>query len=698
MQSKLSSRSTWRVAGLLAATMAIVLSATAASGADTFQKPTKEELEMKSLPGFPGAAAVVLFREEITKDDLHEVLHYERIKILTEEGKNYANVSIGFVRTSDIGADYSGDQKTIEDVIGRTIHADGTIIPFTGKPYLKTESKGQTKDIGFAIQEKVFTLPDVEVGSIIEYRYATRFADNIVEEPQWIIQGDLYVRQAHYMWAPTTHELYDPEANSPVNSITWFPILPAGAKIETHEVPVTGISGGPSRTYDLTVKDIPPSVHEEFQPPTASYSYRVLFNFTAYRSTAEYWQAKGKAWSKRVDQFADPHKQELNEAVQTATAGANSQEDKLKKIYALVMSLENTKFTRAHESAEDRAEGRKVSTAVDVLALKRGSSTQLTELFIAMARAAGMKAYAMYVPDRSKDLFTPQWLSFSQFDDVIAVVNVGGKEQFFDPGARYCPYEHLAWQHTFVRGLRQTDSGTDFGVTPGDLYTANKTSRVANLVMDAHGEISGGIDLTFAGSPALNWRQLALRSDMAAVKHDLRLTLENMLPANMEVKVDAIDNLADYELPLKVHYTVKGAAGTPTGKRLMVPLDLFVSRERATFPSEKREQAVYFHFPLIIQDALRIKLPKEMTVEAVPDQAALGLGTPKMAGYNITVTKEADSFTTRRDYVFGSVVILPADYAGLRTFYSQFESKDKESVVLKTDVAVTAGASAPANQ
>jgi hypothetical protein len=134
--------------------------------------------------------------------------------------------------------------------------------------------------------------------------------------------------------------------------------------------------------------------------------------------------------------------------------------------------------------------------------------------------------------------------------------------------------------------------------------------------------------------------------------------------------------------PLKVHYTVKGTPGTPTGKRLMVPADLFLGREHATFPSEKRQQAVYFHYPHLVQDAVRIKLPKEYSVEAVPDAAKLSMGTPPVGSYDMTVTHDANSFTMRRNYIFSSVVVLPVDYSGLRNFYSQFESKDKETVVL----------------
>ena len=56
------------------------------------------------------------------------------------------------------------------------------------------------KGKGIKYQAKVFTLPDVTVGSIIEYRYATRINDDCYEPPTWIIQGDLYVKSAHYIW------------------------------------------------------------------------------------------------------------------------------------------------------------------------------------------------------------------------------------------------------------------------------------------------------------------------------------------------------------------------------------------------------------------------------------------------------------------------------------------------------------------
>jgi Domain of Unknown Function with PDB structure (DUF3857)/Transglutaminase-like superfamily len=673
----------WMGAGVL---VSVVVSGATARAQTNFALPTPEELAMTSLTGYPGAAAVVLNREEITKDDLHVVYHYERIKILTKDGEKYANVELPFVSTSEEAGEFGGNEKTLDDIAGRTIHADGTIISFTGKPYLKVLEKGS----GVKVQERVFTLPDVEVGSIIEYRYATRIADNRYESPDWMIQGELYVKQAHYAWYPTSREMVNSREQQ-ISTITWFPILPEGAKIERHDIPHGSFGHDPIQYFDLTIKDVPPEVKEAYMPPIASFSYRVLFNFTAERTAAEWWKDEGKDWAKGMDSFADPNS-ELKKETAEITAGATTDDQKLQKIYVAVMGLENTRYTRAHEQREDKAEGGgQVKNAADVLSHKRGSETQLTGLFVGMARAAGMKAYFMLVPDRGEELFVPGWLSFRQFDDVIAIVNVDGKESYFDPGCRYCAYGHLAWPHTLVQGLRQVDKGTEFGDTPGDGFKFNEVTRVANLKMYDTGQITGKIDLTFSGADAVDWRHTALSGDEESLDHALRTYLEDMVPKSLLVKVDKTENLTDYEQPLKVSYQVTGTLGTHTGKRVILPSDIFLSGSSATFADENRQEAVYFHYPRYLQDAQRINLPDTMSVEALPNTVKFDL--PNKEVYTLSIVGDSKGFTTRRNHIQGELLVMPKDYDGLRKYYAQFESKDQESVVLKMAraTAVAAG-------
>src|SRR5271166_6176167 len=70
------------------------------SAGDRFQAVSAEELAMKSEPLAPGAPAIILLRQ-VDRDDNGTTSHednYVRIKILTGEGRKYADVEIPFLK------------------------------------------------------------------------------------------------------------------------------------------------------------------------------------------------------------------------------------------------------------------------------------------------------------------------------------------------------------------------------------------------------------------------------------------------------------------------------------------------------------------------------------------------------------------------------------------------------------------------
>src|SRR3984885_10196270 len=152
------------VSGRLFSLSLALASLTSVAFSQQWTPPTPEELSMTSQKEVPGAPAVYLFREETTDDHLHMFSIYTRLKVLTERGKEYSNVELSFARNNE------GVNVTIDSIQGRTIHPDGSIVLFTGKPYDKLVEKTG----GIKIMSKVFTMPDVEIGSIIEYRYNLR--------------------------------------------------------------------------------------------------------------------------------------------------------------------------------------------------------------------------------------------------------------------------------------------------------------------------------------------------------------------------------------------------------------------------------------------------------------------------------------------------------------------------------------------
>lgn len=153
-----------------------------------FPPVTPEELKMTSIPEQPGAPAVILLREEID-DDMNNVKSvHERIKILTDAGREYANVEIPYSRRA----------FTIGGIAGRTTHSDGTVVPFEGKPFDKTVLKGGK----IKVNVKSFSLPDVQVGSVIEFRYEKRYDDRTVFAPEWEVQTQLFQRRAYFKFIP----------------------------------------------------------------------------------------------------------------------------------------------------------------------------------------------------------------------------------------------------------------------------------------------------------------------------------------------------------------------------------------------------------------------------------------------------------------------------------------------------------------
>ncbi|HEY6375504.1 MAG TPA: DUF3857 domain-containing protein, partial [Edaphobacter sp.] len=629
--------------------------------ADQWTTPTKEELTMTSQPEVPGAAAVYLFREEKTTDDLHLFEIYIRLKVLTEKGKEYANVELQYSK-GDGGI-------SVNNIAGRTIHPDGTVIPFTGKPYDKLIEKTQ----GMRQMAKVFTLPDVEVGSIIEYRYDRRMDDHWFMAPSWFIQSDLFTRKAHYMWKPTDKQLVTNDDRGQLsNSIAWFPVLPATADFKNTQLPGTSLSANGRVVFELNIHDVPPAPEEEYMPPISSLSFRVLFYYSPYRTGEEYWKGEGKHWSKLSDKFIGPGSR-VRAAVQDLVLPSDTQDQKLRKIYAAVMKLENTDFTREHSNAEEKADGlHEVHNTDDIWQHKRGSGDQLTELFVAMARAAGMKAYLSTVVNRDHNIFIAGYLHIQQFDDYLAIVNVDGKEQYFDPGSRFCPYQHLAWKHTQAGSLRQAESGTTIVQTRDEPYTASVVQRVANLNMDQQGIVTGSIKMTYIGAPALNWRQRSLTGDTTSLERELRVGLERLLPQGMDVKLASIEKLEDYEQPFSVSFSVKGPAGSSTGKRLLLTGDIFESNSKPTFPHEKREVAVYFHYPYVEQDAVRVTFPSTFKVESLPTGDKQQF--QNFAAYNLSTESTPTNVTFRRNYTLGEIWYLPKEYPDLRAFYNKIET------------------------
>ncbi|MBS1803632.1 MAG: DUF3857 domain-containing protein [Acidobacteria bacterium] len=614
---------------------------------------------MSSDPKAPGADAVYLFREETTDDNLHYHAINARIKVLTEKGKELATVRIPYERHS----------FKVTDIKGRTIHADGTIIPLTTKPSDLMEVK--TKDL--QINTMVFTLPSVEVGSVLEYKLLLRYDDNVVSSPDWDIQQQYFVHKAHYAFLPARDNGYviTNSRGEALNRLMYSSTGGIGDRI-THK-----ISGG----YELDLMDIPAIPSEDWMPPQNSVNWRMQFYYTQYSSGGEFWQKEGNRWQKEADHFADPSKT-LRDAVAQIVAPSDTEDQKSRKIYAEVMKLENTDFTREKSKAELKNEKLKqIKSAEDVWKQKGGTSDEIALLYIALARAAGLHVFPMQVVNRSRAMFDPTLLSTSQLDDYIAVVTIAGKEVYLDPGQKMCPYGVLHWKHMLAEGFRESDKGMAAGSAPGAAYTTNVTNRIADLTIDPSGNVKGTIRYIMRGQQALHWRQLTLRNDEDEVKKRFNELIRSDLPQGVEADFNHFLGLSDYESNLMAMVDVSGTLANVTGKRLIMPELFFASHARHPFlAQDKRTTGIDVHFAQLNQDEVTYHIPAEFTMDAAPAPASIGWANH--AAFKSSSTVKGSDIVTTRTVGYNFTLLEPKEYGDLHDFYQKVAAADQQQLVL----------------
>jgi len=650
----------------------VLLLVTPALSRAQFHEPTPDELKMTDDPKAPGAAAVYLDFQEIANDPLHFQSYYARIKILQEKGKELATVELPYFRGN----------RQVTNIKGRTIHSDGTVIPLT----VKAEDLLVTKSGDQQLSRKVFTLPSAEVGSILEFSYDLRYDDNHFSSPYWELQKDYFVHRAHYAFTPfegfqkgsasqTSMYLTDEHGNKINTMLSWL-ILPPGVQLKNDA----------SGHISLDVTDVPPVPHEEWMPPIESFLYKVHFYYISAFGGADYWESEAKNWSKDVDHFAEPTRP-IQQAAAGIVAPGDSEIIKAKKLYKAVQALDNTDFSRKKGEAELKVLGlHEAKRAEDTWSQKSGSREDITLLYLAMLRAAGLTGYDMKVVNRDQGVFATGYFDFDQLDDDIIILSLGGKDIVLDPGEKMCPFQAVSWKHTGAGGVRQSAAGRSLAVSPLQPYTANTLSRSGDINFDEHGAATGYFRFLMSGQRAMHWRQDVLKYGLDETKKHFDEWLATIAPDGMEAHIDHFLSLDDIDADLMAVVKTKGTLGTATAKRLILPGAFFETRAPHPFvDQEKRLEPVDMHYAERVDDDITYHLPPGMAVEGAPQDTKIPW--ENHAILTMKTTTDGSDVTVTRQLARGLTFAKPEEYQSLRAFYQKVAAADTQQLVLTTSSA-----------
>jgi len=620
--------------------------------AEQWQPVSQEELKMTGVPGAPGAPAIILYRQ-VDRDDSTRPFHeynYIRMKVFNVEGRNYGDVEIPFFEKNE----------KIYDIKARTIRPDGTIVDFDGKALDKEIVKAR----GFKYSAKTFALPDVQPGSIIEYRYASDL--RYLHNSQWKLSQDLFTKHARFSLKryPLLFAL----------QWTWPNGLPEGCTTPARDGAV----------IRLDCQNVPAFEVEDNMPPEGTMKYKVDFIYTdptLLGDPPNFWSKLGMRLNEEVETFIAKHKA-IDEAVPHIVSPSDEPEVKLKKLYARAQQIRNVSYERERTEQELKREKEKeIKNVEDIWKQGRGDLLQINWAFLALARAAGFDASAVWVASRDEDFFNPKLMKGSALDATLVLVNLQGKNLFLDPGAIFTSFGLLPWEETGVKGLKLDKNGGTWITTPFLDSGASRIERRAELKLSSQGSLEGKLTITYSGLEAAWRRYVEREEDDAARKKFLENEIRESVPATIETE---LTNKPDWtssspvfaaEFNLKVPGWISSA-----GHRALFPAELFGAAEKHMCEHATRVHPPYFPWKLQKIDDVRIELPQGWQVSSLPKPQS---GDASLVSYNLSVENDKRMLHVVRTLTSDVISLEPSHYDTLHSFYQAVRTGDEQQIVLQ---------------
>lgn len=629
----------------------LALTCAAPVAGDDWQPITPEELKMTSEPNAPGAPAIYLYRQVDRDDQAYHEYNYVRIKILTEEGRKYGDVEIPFVK----------GHGNVSSIKARTIRPDGSITNFDGKIYEKTVVKAK----GLKYLAKTFTLPDVQVGSIIEYHYMQDWEQYLVYDSHWILSEELFTKRAKF-------SLKEAE----LLTIRWsWPVgLPAG----------TAPPKSQGSSIRLETQNVPAFQIEDFMPPQDELKYRVDFVYTEETPEKEpdkFWKNAGKKEFEKVENFVGKRKA-MAQALAQIVSASDSPEAKLQKIYTRTQQIRNMSFEAAKTEQEQKREKLKdINNVEDLWKRGYGDGREITWLFLALARAAGFEAYPVLVSRRSQYFFNRNLMNPNALNDNVVLVKVNGTDMYFDPGTAFTPYGFLPWPETGVQGLRLDKEGGSWVLTTLPTSAQSRTERKADLKLTEEGALEGKLTVTHTGLEALERRLDERNEDEADRKKFLEDEVKRYVPVGIEVELTNKPEWSSSSDHLVAEFNLKVPGwATAAGRRALVSPGLFGGEMKHLFEHADRVHPICFQFPFLESDEITIELPLGWQTSSLP---APQNQDAKAMAYTMNVQSKNGKLSVSRSFRSDLIFLDKKFYGTLRSFFQIVRTGDEQQALLQ---------------
>jgi hypothetical protein len=638
-----------------------------------FGKITIEELQKKIYSIDSNANAVVLsdIGEAAVEGNSkgwfsiafsrHRVVH-----ILNKNGYDEANVEIPLYTNGTA-------EEKLESVKAVTYNLENGKI---------TESK---LDKSAIFKEKLdrnriirkFTFPNVKEGCIIEYEYNVT-SDFLANVDPWLFQGDAPVLWSEFnftvpqffTYAFLSHGYHGFFINEKKDRTSNFSVSDATTASATERY---NFSSGVT-DYRWVMKDIPELKEESYTSSVKNHIARIEFQLSSknYPLTPQDYRNN---WPRLVKELLessyfgsalDNSNNWLSDDLKPVLAGASSEGEKAKRIYAFVRD----NFTCTDHSALWIDQSLK-----NVMKAKKGSVSEINLLLTAMLRYAGLKSDPVILSTTSHGYALEYYPMTSSFNYVLSQCSAGGQTYYLDATHPRLGFGQLLPECYNGHARVINDEAMPVYFEADSLQERKLTALF--ITNDEKGKWIGAMNQTLGGYESYAVRNKIKEKGL----EEFFKEIQKVYGEDVTIKSPHIDSLDNYEMPAGIKYEVD--LKDLTDDIVYINPMFGEAWKKNPFKSEERFYPVEMPYTLDETFILTMEVPQGYVVDELPKQMVVKLDEKESGYFEYRISHSGSTISLRSRVKFNRTTFTNEEYENLREFFNMIVNKQSEQIVFK---------------
>jgi hypothetical protein len=552
----------------------------------------------------------------------------------------------GGKKEGEIRVTYDQKREEVTALEAYTIMPDGTKLP-----YEKIQELNDSQDSVYSdTRTKVITMPNVVVGSILDYKVTTVLKKPIIENNfygMFRISSSCPIKESH-------SELTAPKS------------MKLNIKYMNTEIKPKVLTSGDDVTYVWTASNVDKDEAEESMP-----SHEEMFKAVAI-STLNSWE-QFSAWAWSLYEKNIKLSTEMKEKVKEVTAGKKTTPEKVQAIIQYIQ--DNFRYVSMNMDAH----GYEPHPSDKIFSNKYGDCKDQTLLAVALLSQIGVKARPVFLSsqlilDRQDLIPMPTY-----FDHATLSLDLDGKKYYTDVLLKGYPFEKIPTTLA-GRGAVIIAPGQGGGFVSIPLSDSNDITTISHSKVLINADATAAVDLTltFPRTASSMFRE-SLKEQSNEKKEKLLARIGKSMSSGGTVTKFGLRN---EDVPYS-QMSIDVQCDDPTAVQQVGDLMLFglpQVKRGTNFSAKQRLYPIVTYQDSRIESLADYSIPDGYEIVSVPKNVS---EDSPFVTYTRTYNKSGNKVTGEEIFLYKKSRIAAADYKSVQGFFDRLPKLTNDKIVIK---------------